>query len=74
VIDVVLLVAGIVGLVTWPSSLRAALGMLAVWAFGMLEYVNYFVLRLAYPIGRWFTTVGQWRTPRLMQDLGSVAR
>lgn len=75
VIDVVLLVAGVVGLVIWwPSSLGAALGLSAVWFFGALEYVNYFVVRLSYPIGRWFTTVGQCRRPRLMQDLRSAAR
>ena len=75
VIDMVLLVAGVIGLVIWwPSSVVAALGMSAVWAFGVLEYVNYFVVRLSYPIGRWFTTVGQWRTPRLMHDLRSAAR
>lgn len=74
-IDRVLLVAGLVGLVIWwPSSIGAALGLTAVWLFGVLEYVNYFVVRLSYPIGRWFTTVGQWRTPRLMQDLRSAAR
>jgi hypothetical protein len=75
VVDVVLLVAGLVGLVMWwPSSVGAALGLSAVWLFGVLEYVNYFVVRLSYPIGRWFTTVGQWRTPRLIQDLRSAAR
>lgn len=75
VIDAVLLLAGIVGLVIWwPSSVGAALGMSAIWLFGVLEYVNYFVVRLSYPIGRWLTTVGQWRTPRLMQDLRSAAR
>jgi hypothetical protein len=50
------------------------MGVLAVWVFGVLEYVNYFVVRLAYPLGRWFTTVGEWRTPRLVQDLGVAAR
>ena len=70
VADAVMLAAGLLGVVVWwPDSVGAALLVLAVWAFGVLEYVNYFVVRLAYPIGRWFTTVGEWRTPRLVQDL-----
>ena len=45
----------------------------AIWTFGVIEYVNYFVVRLAYPIGRWHRTAGQWRTPRLVQDLRGAA-
>lgn len=74
VADAVLLAAGLLGVVVWwPDSAGAALLVLAVWTFGVLEYVNYFLVRLAYPIGRWFTTVGQWRTPRLVQDLRGAA-
>ena len=43
--------------------LDVALSVLAVSVFGLLEYVNYFVVRLAYPVGRWFTSVVQWRHP-----------
>lgn len=75
VADVVLLAAGLLGVIVWwPESVWTALGMLAVWAFGVIEYVNYFVVRLSYPLGRWFTVVGQWRTPRLMQDVLAGAR
>jgi hypothetical protein len=68
--DAVLLGAGLVGvLVWWPDGLGMALLVVAVWAFGVVEYINYFLIRLSYPLDRWFTTVGQWRTPRLVQDL-----
>jgi hypothetical protein len=70
VADAAVLAAGLIGVIVWwPESLGVALGVLAVWVFGLLEYVNYFVVRLAYPVGRWFTSVGQWRTPRLMRDV-----
>ncbi|MEV1131196.1 hypothetical protein [Agromyces sp. NPDC049794] len=74
VADVALLAAGLAGVIVWwPESVGVALGVLAVWAFGVIEYVNYFVVRLAYPPGRWFTLVGVWRTPRLMQDVRTAA-
>jgi hypothetical protein len=74
VADAAVLTAGLVGVITWwPDSLGPALLVLAVWTFGVLEYVNYFVVRLAYPMGQWFRTVGQWRTPRLVQDLTGAA-
>jgi hypothetical protein len=74
VADAAVLAAGLVGVIAWwPDSLGPALLVLAVWTFGVLEYVNYFVVRLAYPMGRWFRTVGQWRTPRLVQDFTGAA-
>lgn len=48
--------------------------VVGVWVFGVLEYVNYFVVRLSYPIHRWLTTVGQWHTPQLVQDLNTTPR
>jgi hypothetical protein len=70
IIDVALLAAGLVGvLVWWPPHPGVALLVTAVWLFGALEYVNYFLVRLAYPVGKWFTTVGQWRVPQLIKDL-----
>lgn len=72
--DAAVLVAGLIALLAWwPESLGTTLLVLAVWTFGVIEYVNYFVVRLAYPIGQWVTTVGQWRVPRLMQDLRGAA-
>jgi hypothetical protein len=34
-----------------------------------VEYVNYFLVRLAYPVLRWFTAVRGRRLPQLAQDL-----
>ena len=49
-----------------------ALAIVVVWVFGVVEYVNYFVVRLSYPVRRLPLVVGQWRTPRLVQDLNSA--
>lgn len=75
VADPALLLAGLVGvLVWWPPHPGAAVTALAVWLFGVAEYVNYFVVRLAYPAHLWLRTVGQFRTPRLVQDLRGSSR
>lgn len=75
IIDIALLIAGLVGVLAWwPENLGAALLVAGVWCFAVVEYVNYFVVRLAYPIGRWFTSVGQWRTPQLMHDVSMSTR
>lgn len=67
-----LLASGLVGVVIWwPNDVGIAILVTAVWVFGAVEYTNYFVVRLAYPISRWFTTVGEWRTPRLVTDMHS---
>ncbi|GLY23198.1 hypothetical protein [Micromonospora sp. NBRC 101691] len=72
--DPVLLGVGLAGILAWwPEGIGTALLVVAVWVFGVVEYLNYFVVRLAYPLTRWFTTVGQWRTPRLVQDLRTSA-
>ena len=42
-----------------------------IWLFGVVEFINYFVMRLAYPVRRWFAEVGERRTPRLMLDVRS---
>lgn len=65
-----ILLAGLLGLVvTWPQ--RPAMGwlLLAVWGFGVVEYLNYFVVRLSYPPSQWLSRVAQWRTPRLVEDI-----
>lgn len=68
--DVVLLVIGLVGVIVWwPANLAVALGVLAVWAFGVIEYLNYFVVRLSYPVTSWFRRVGEARRPQLVQDM-----
>lgn len=50
------------------TRMNLVLGGLSV-AFGVIEYVNYYWIRLSYPVRTWFTTVTQWRTPRLRLDL-----
>ncbi len=70
VANVLLLVAGLVGVMIWvPDSPVAVVIIVGIWLFAVVEYVNYFVVRLSYPVGRWLSTVGQWRTPRLVQDV-----
>ena len=69
-LDVVLLAGGLVGvLVWWPGNPAAAVLIVAVWAFGVVEYLNYFVVRLAYPATRWLTSVRRWQVPRLVLDI-----
>ncbi len=70
VLNVALLVLGLAGIVRWwPAEPLLAAVVVAVWLFGVVEYLNYFVVRLAYPPGRWLSEVGHWRTPRLAKDL-----
>jgi hypothetical protein len=71
VFDVGLLGLGLVGIVLWwPAESLASAAVLAVWLFGVIEFTNYFVVRLAYPPSRWLAQVGRRRTPQLMKDLG----
>ena len=70
VVNVALLTVGLVGVIAfWPDNIALGIAFLAVWAFGVVEYVNYFVVRLSYPATRWVAMVRQWRVPRLVQDL-----
>lgn len=46
----------------------AAVLVLGVWAFGVVEYVNYFVVRLAYPLAE-TRKIAERRVPRLITDL-----
>jgi hypothetical protein len=72
VIDVLLLVAGLVGVLIWrPADMLGTVLLLIIWLFGVVEYVNYFVMRLAYPMRRWIAEVGERKTPRLMIDVRS---
>ena len=69
VINPLLLAAGLAGLLAWrPDGTGATLLVLAIWAFGVVEYFNYFVIRLSYPVNQWFTRVGQRNVPQLVQD------
>jgi hypothetical protein len=73
--DAVLLAAGLVGVLAWwPDHLGSALVVAAIWSFGAVEYVNYFLFRLAFPILRWFTAVRGRRLPQLAQDLRAAKK
>ncbi|MBY4126831.1 hypothetical protein HQO83_00325 [Rhodococcus fascians] len=72
VVNVAVLAGGLGGLITClPNGLAPGFGFIVIWLFGVIEYVNYFAIRLAYPSRLWLSTVGQLRTPRLVQDLNS---
>ncbi len=48
--DALLLIGGLVGVLLWlPAGGRSVVVVGAIWVFGLVEYVNYFVVRLAYP-------------------------
>lgn len=68
--DAVLLLAGLTGVIVWlPHEPLPALAILALWAFGVIEFVNHYLVRLAYPVRQWFTKVGLRRRPRLALDI-----
>jgi len=73
ILDPILLAAGLLGVIVWFPAGADAVLVLVVWLFGVLEYLNYFVVRLAYPAHRWPSEVTRWRTPRLVRDLGRAA-
>ncbi|MEU4361509.1 hypothetical protein [Promicromonospora sp. NPDC023987] len=64
-----LLAACLAGMLLTGPRAGALVLCLLVWTFGVLEYVNYFVTRLSYPVARWFALVGRWRTPALVRDV-----
>jgi hypothetical protein len=75
ILDVALLITGAVGVALWwPVHLGVALASVAILAFGVVEYLNYFVVRLAYPLRHWRRLVGQRRTPQLILDLRAAGR
>lgn len=65
-----LLLSSLVGILIWlPAGVGWRLFVLAIWLFGVLEFVNYFVVRLAYPLGQWTSGIRQRRTPQLVLDM-----
>lgn len=65
-----LLAVGLVGVLLWLPEHPAPMALvLGVWLFGMLEHVNYFVVRLSYPPRGWASQVARRRTPRLVRDV-----
>lgn len=70
IVDPLLLVVAAVGVVWWrPESIGWVLMAAGIWLFAVIEYLNYFVVRLSYPVRSWWSTVTQWRTPRLVRDV-----
>jgi hypothetical protein len=73
VLTVGALVAGLIGIIVWwPGDTAAGLLVAGAWVFGAVEYVNYYVIRLAYPVRQLLPGVRQGRTPRLVLDLRSA--
>lgn len=68
-LDAVLLIVALVALIATSPTAGVLVLALVVWLFGVVEYLNYFVVRLAYPASRWPQEVTRWRTPRLAKDL-----
>lgn len=58
----------LVGVVHLPNTGWAGVPAVAVWLFAVVEFTNYYVVRLSYPWRHWLTTVGQGRMPRLILD------
>lgn len=70
IIDPALLALGAVGIVALrPGNVGPLVVAVAIWLFGVVEYVNYFVVRLAFPVSRWVEGVAQQCTPQLVKDL-----
>lgn len=68
-LDPVLLAGGLAGVLLTGPGPGALVLCLLVWLFGVLEYVNYFVVRLSYPVAQWFALVGRRRTPAIVRDV-----
>ncbi|MEO8829180.1 hypothetical protein [Lapillicoccus sp.] len=66
---VVILAAGLYIVLNLPDAPVMAVLTVVVWLFAVVEFVNYYVLRLSYPINKWFHQVGRWRTPQLIRDI-----
>ena len=64
-----LVVSLLVLLVQLPDEPMVAALVLAIWACAAVEFVNYYLIRLAYPVGGWVAGVRARREPRLARDL-----
>lgn len=65
----VLLLGAVGVLANHPAGATGALLVWAVWVSAVVEYLNYYVVRLAYPAASWAGSVTRWRRPRLVLDL-----
>lgn len=64
------LAVAVVGIVWyWPDRWGFGLCALGIWLFGVIEWINYFAVRLSYPITRWAREITKWRQPTLMRDV-----
>jgi hypothetical protein len=70
---VLLLAAGTYVVLRLPAGTGTALLAVGLWAFAVVEYANYFVVRLSYPVREWARRVRERRPPRLVQDLRAAA-
>ena len=52
-----------------PKATGMAVLSIVVWLFAVIEAINYYVVRLSYPISQWFRRVGDRRTPHLVRDI-----
>ena len=72
IVNVCLLASSLFGIISWlPTHPGLALVVVGAWIFGVIEHINYFVVRLAYPIQRWPFMVRQLRQPQLIFDLAA---
>lgn len=72
-LDLVALAVGLAGVVIYfPSHAGTGWLIVGIWLFGLIEYINYFVLRLSYPIWSWLPSVRKRRLPQLVQDMRSA--
>ncbi|WP_231443209.1 hypothetical protein [Brevibacterium zhoupengii] len=70
IINPLVLLVGLAGVIAnLPSTQMAAVVVIVVWAFGIAEYVNYYLVRLSYPWTQWASEIGRWRTPKLVKDM-----
>ncbi|WP_265442646.1 hypothetical protein [Flexivirga meconopsidis] len=68
-LDPLVIAAGLVGVLVTQVSAEQRVLALMVWLLAVVEYVNYFVVRLAYPATSWLSKVGERRIPRLVKDI-----
>lgn len=74
-LDPLVFAAGLAALIAaWPERRELGVLLSAAWAFGVIEYLNYYVVRLSYPPRLWLSRVGDGRTPRLLLDVQHALR
>ena len=70
VFTVLLLASGLCALVVWwPAQLPVAALMVIVWLFAVVEFINYYWVRLAYPPRAWPAGLRARRAARLARDV-----